>query len=155
MSSLSQDDIRLHQLSRIKRCENSHWIFFPPTQAHYSLMIKTERTTENIYIIDFLLKHLFLTMCLKSAPIKNPSHNIKGRKDNKDDRKWQGQHKRPITNRDRHGQDKTNVSICHQPYGKAFKCLVKIIFPFTLIIVIKNMKINNVKWKRNSWDIKV
>ena len=33
----------------------------------------------------------------------------------------QGPPKRPNTNMDRHGQDKTKVSVQHQPYGQAFK----------------------------------
>ena len=33
----------------------------------------------------------------------------------------QGQYKRPNTNMDIHGQDKTKVSGQHQQYGKAFK----------------------------------
>ena len=37
---------------------------------------------------------------------------MKGRKDNTDDRKRQGQHERPNTNMDRHGQD--------QPYSINF-----------------------------------
>ena len=40
---------------------------------------------------------------------------MKTRKDNTDDRKRQGQHKRPNTNMDRHGQDKIKVSTQHQP----------------------------------------
>ena len=37
---------------------------------------------------------------------------MKGKKPyNTDDRKRQGQHKRPNTNMDRHGQDQTKVSI--------------------------------------------
>ena len=42
--------------------------------------------------------------------------DMKGRKDNTDDRKTQGQHKRPNTIMDRHGEDKTKVTVQHQPF---------------------------------------
>ena len=45
-----------------------------------------------------------------------PTQNMKGMKDNTDDRKRHGQHKRPNTNMGRHGQDKTKMSVQHQPY---------------------------------------
>ena len=38
-----------------------------------------------------------------------------------DDRKRQGQHKIPNTNMNRKGQDKTKVSLQHQPYNQALK----------------------------------
>ena len=46
---------------------------------------------------------------------------MKGRKDNTDDWKRQGQHKRPNITMDRCGLDKTKVSIQHRSYGQAFK----------------------------------
>ena len=42
-------------------------------------------------------------------------------KDNTNDWKRQGQHKIPNTNMERHGQDKTKVSVHQQPYDQAFK----------------------------------
>ena len=48
-------------------------------------------------------------------------HHMKIMKYNTYHRKRQGQHKRPNTNVDSHGQDKTEESVQHQPCGQAFK----------------------------------
>ena len=45
---------------------------------------------------------------------------MKGSKDSTDDGPRQGYYKRPNTNMDRQGQDKTKMSVLYQPYRQAF-----------------------------------
>ena len=76
---------------------------------------------------------------------------MKGRKENTDDRKRQGHHKRPNTRMARQAQDKTKVSAQYN----FFKSIVRLLFSgfLNFIMVVFNMWIYSILFKFLIWVI--